>query len=157
MNPPARVRRMAFGALLVLVAGALAGGAQEAAAQWRPARSDDPVRVEAWQDGSGLRVRLAIDDGWYVYGVEAEGIGLPLQVLPAEGDEPLAVSSVGSAALTTVNRRQVPIHRGSADFVAGVPAAGVGGAVRVRWAACRGDLCVPRESRVEVGRSVSAG
>jgi hypothetical protein len=150
VNPTGPLLRtgVAFG--LALLAGVLAD-AQAASAQWRPARPDDPVRVEAWQGEAGIRVRLAVDDGWYVYGVDAEGIGLPLQVLPAEGDEPLGLSTVDPPETTIVEGRRVPIHRGRADFLADAPPGNVAGAVRVRWAACRGDLCIPRESRAGLG------
>jgi hypothetical protein len=142
---PPMVRSGVVGVSLALVCGV-----QSASAQWRPARPDDPVRVEAWHGEAGIRIRLLMEDGWYIYGVDAERIGLPLQVLPAEGEERLSLSPLEPAEITTVEGRTLPIHRGRADFLARLPHGGVGGEVRVRWAACRGDICIPRESRVRV-------
>jgi hypothetical protein len=129
---------------------ALLLGVGAAAGQWRPAQPDDPVRVQAHRGASGIEVRLRIEAGWYVYGVGAAGIGLPLQVLSARGEGRLELASTTAPEVIDVEGESVPIHRGRADLrIEGTPEA-VGGRLRVRWAACRADLCIPRESRVRV-------
>ncbi len=123
--------------------------------QWTPTRDGDPVTVVAESADrvrGGFSVRVDIAPGWYVYGVDATSLGLPLSVVTDDG-EPLPVRTLHAPDTTAFEGTAIPVHRGLVELRVDVSELNHPRYLRVRWAACRGDLCIPRETRVQVAGS----
>lgn len=141
-------------ALLGVVLGGLAPG--EGVRAQTPG-DPDPVRLVIESSTGGSVLRLEVADGWYVYGTGASTVGLPLRAERVADGAPLPLRPLSAPEVVEVAGVPVPIHRGTTRFRIDPGGSRAGVAVRVSWAACRGDLCMPGARVVEVARSTAHG
>lgn len=135
-------------ALVALALGGTVVAASQAAAQAvEPERVRIEARVDAPASDTLVTVVLSVPDGWTVYDADPGEAGLSLrmewvgkggaEVLPVEVrlPEPREAMSAGY---------RVRLHEGEVRVVLRPPPPGLDRPMlRIRWGACRGDLCVP--------------
>lgn len=139
-----KIDRGIVGTLLALV---LAGPV------WGQETGDSIVDVALERTAGGaLALEITVADGWYVYATEPGPSGLPLTVTWIPGGAAAASSAVWPVADTVLSSGQrLATYRGRLRVVLDEPRQ-PSDIVEVRWAACRGDLCVPGVTRVALPR-----